>query len=88
MEKRLNDIVNRLNKTKREETIDYRGEREERDRLEREDKKAKARELRKAEEEDAKRREAELERKSYDRLFKDEKMSSNKQKDYDSDEFM
>ena len=42
VEKRINDIVNRLNKTKEERTeVDFRAEREERDRLEREDQKAK-----------------------------------------------
>lgn len=35
MAKRINEIVNRLNKTERREEIDYRGEREERDAKER-----------------------------------------------------
>ena len=37
VEKRLNEIVNRLNKTRNEVEIDYRAEREERDRKERDD---------------------------------------------------
>ena len=44
VEKRINEIVNRLNKTKEETFPNLRGEREERDRLEREDSKQKLRE--------------------------------------------
>ena len=44
VEKRINEIVNRLNKTKEESFPNLRGEREERDRLEREDGKQKLRE--------------------------------------------
>ena len=44
VEKRINEIVNRLNKTKEEKFPNLRDEREERDRLEREDGKQKLRE--------------------------------------------
>ena len=44
IEKRINEIVNRLNKTKEEKFPNLRDEREERDRLEREDGKQKLRE--------------------------------------------
>ena len=44
VEKRINEIVNRLNKTKEEKFPNLREEREERDRLEREDGKQKLRE--------------------------------------------
>lgn len=44
VEKRVNEIVNRLNKTKEEKFPNLREEREERDRLEREDGKQKLRE--------------------------------------------
>ena len=40
LEKRVNEIVNRLNKTKREDKPDFRALREERDRQERDRKKA------------------------------------------------
>lgn len=43
VEKRINEIVNRLNKTKIESNPDFRAEREKRDALEREDKKAQIR---------------------------------------------
>merc|ERR1712058_55094 len=64
---RDNAIVNRLNKTKEEKEVDFRAEREGRDKRERDDKKA----------EDKARKEA-AELKSYDRLMVDDKMSSNK----------
>ena len=41
VEKRINEIVNRLNKTKEERSVDFREEREKRDREEREDQKKK-----------------------------------------------
>ena len=62
VEKRLNEIVNRLNKTKREDkTPELRAWREERDRKEREDNKAQVREQKRLEkeEQDRKREEAE-----------------------------
>uniref|UniRef100_A0A183GEY7 Coiled-coil domain-containing protein 25 n=1 Tax=Heligmosomoides polygyrus TaxID=6339 RepID=A0A183GEY7_HELPZ len=59
--KRINDIVNRLNKTERKEDIDYREEREQRDMAERRqqrklEQEKKARELKEAEEREAARR--------------------------------
>jgi hypothetical protein len=44
--KRLNEVVNRLNKTKREESVDLRAERERRDAMEREEKRRKERDAR------------------------------------------
>ena len=62
VEKRVNEIVNRLNKTKDDKgRVDLRGEREERDRLEREDQKALAREQKKKEKEEADRKAKEAE---------------------------
>ena len=61
VEKRLNEIVNRLNKTKVEKHPDFRTEREERDALEREDQKAIAREQKKLEKEEADRKAQEAE---------------------------
>lgn len=62
VEKKINEVVNRLNKTRAERKPDLRAEREERDRREREGQKARDREdkKRQKEEEDAKKREAEL----------------------------
>uniref|UniRef100_A0A182TR81 Coiled-coil domain-containing protein 25 n=1 Tax=Anopheles melas TaxID=34690 RepID=A0A182TR81_9DIPT len=88
VEKRSNEIVNRLNKTKREETVDFRAEREKRDALERADKKRLAREQRELEKEDLKRRQEEAELKSYNSLMKPENMTSNYDAGNDSDEFM
>lgn len=61
VEKRINEIVNRLNKTKTEDHPDFRQLREERDREERENQKKKMAEQRKKEKEaeDLKKREAE-----------------------------
>ena len=62
MEKRLNEIVNRLNKTKREDkTPDLRGWREERDRKERDDQKSRMREQKRLEKEEYERKTAEAE---------------------------
>ncbi len=62
LEKRLNEVVNRLNKTKDDKgKVDLRAEREDRDRLEREDQKSTAREQKKREKEEAERKAKEAE---------------------------
>ncbi|ESN91165.1 hypothetical protein HELRODRAFT_90349 [Helobdella robusta] len=90
VDSRINEVVNRLNKTLLEKKLDLRCwlEKEERDRKERESKKEMMRqeEKRKKDAEDARKKEAEL--KSYDRLMKAENMTSNQDAAYDSDEFM
>jgi hypothetical protein len=88
VEKRINETINRLNKTKVEKKPDLRGEREERDRNEREDKKRVLREQKEREREEEKRRQAEAELRSYDRLLQTNKMTTNKDDGNDSDEFM
>lgn len=88
VEKRVNDIVNRLNKTKREAHPDFRAEREKRDADERADKKRVAREGREKEKEEEKRRKEEAEMRSYNSLMKSENMTSNYDAGNDSDEFM
>lgn len=88
VEKRVNEIVNRLNKTKREEHPDFRAEREKRDAEERADKKRAAREVREQEKEEEKRRKEEAEMRSYNSLMKSENMTSNYDAGNDSDEFM
>ncbi|XP_073994966.1 coiled-coil domain-containing protein 25 [Rhodnius prolixus] len=85
--KRINEIVNRLNKTKREEHPDLRAEREARDAREREDKKRIQRELREKQKEEEKRKKEEAELRSYTTLMKPENMTSNKDGN-DSDDFM
>lgn len=59
--KRLNTVVNRLNKTKREEQPNLRAEREERDRSEREDKKKLLRDQKEKEKAEEKKRQDEAE---------------------------
>lgn len=87
--KRINTIVNRLNKTKRSEEVNFRAEREERDRNEREDKKKLLREQKEREKAEEKRRQEEAEMRSYNSLFNASNMTSNTDKSgYDSDDFM
>nr|CAG4641285.1 EOG090X0G3O [Eulimnadia texana] len=88
VEKRLNEVINRLNKTKVERKVDLRSEREKRDQTEREDKKRLLREQREREKEEEKRRQEEAELRSYDRIMKSEVMTSNKDNGNDSDDFM
>ncbi|BET02333.1 Coiled-coil domain-containing protein [Nesidiocoris tenuis] len=85
--KRINEIVNRLNKTKKEENLDFRAEREARDARERDDKKRILRELQAKQKEEEKRRKEEAELRSYTTLMKPEMMTSNKDGN-DSDDFM
>ncbi|KAJ8726248.1 hypothetical protein PYW07_000946 [Mythimna separata] len=85
--KRCNEIVNRLNKTKKESFPDLRIERETRDRLEREDKKKLLREKKEKEKEEEKRQKDEAELRSYSTLMKPENMSTNYDGN-DSDDFM
>ncbi|XP_030761266.1 coiled-coil domain-containing protein 25 [Sitophilus oryzae] len=85
--KRINEIVNRLNKTKKEEHPDFRAEREKRDKIEREDKKKLLKEQKRKEEEEEKRRREDAELRSYNSLMSSENM--NKYDDgNDSDDFM
>lgn len=88
VQKRNNEIVNRLVKTKREEQPDLRAAREDRDRLEREDKKRIQKELKEQHKEEERRKKEEAELRSYTTLMKPEQMSSNKDTGNDSDDFM
>ena len=88
VEKRVNEIINRLNKTKEERKPDLRGLREERDRKEREKVKEQDRLRRKAEREAEKLKQEEAERRSYGNLMKSENMTSNYDDGNDSDDFM
>lgn len=89
VEKRMNEIVNRLNRTKVEHTeVDFRAEREKRDALEREDKKAEIRAQKEQEKEAIKKQREMQELKSYRSLMKEDKMKTNFDDGNESDEFM
>ncbi|XP_045542313.1 coiled-coil domain-containing protein 25 isoform X2 [Papilio machaon] len=75
--KRSNEIVNRLQKTKKEAFPDLRQERENRDKSEREDKKKLLREKKEKEKEEEKRKKDEQELRSYATLMRTENMTTN-----------
>lgn len=102
--KRINEIINRLEKTRREEfpgklmnvtksnisngiVLDFRAEREKRDRLEKEDKKKLLREQQAREKELEKKRKEEAELRSYSTLMSAEHMAKYDDGN-DSDDFM
>jgi uncharacterized membrane protein YukC len=88
IEKKINEIVNRLNKTKTSAQPDFRVERENRDARERADKKAQLRDQKEKQKADEKKRAEEAELRSYNSLMQEEKMSTNYDAGNDSDEFM
>ncbi|KAL4235546.1 Coiled-coil domain-containing protein 25 [Mactra antiquata] len=88
VEKRINEIVNRLNKTKEEKFPDLRTLREERDRKEREDQHQKVQEQKRREKEELERKQKEREARSYSNLMSEDKMTSNRDGGNDSDDFM
>ncbi|THD18100.1 DUF814 domain-containing protein [Fasciola hepatica] len=88
VEKRIGEVIRRLEKTKEERPAsELRALREERDQQVRAKEKAAQMARKKAEREAQKIKEAEAERRSYDRLFVESKMRTNED-GYDSDEFM
>ncbi|XP_038056835.1 coiled-coil domain-containing protein 25-like [Patiria miniata] len=89
VEKRSNEIVNRLNKTKEERMPDLQAEREERDRVEREAAKKVTREKKEKEKEEARQREKDAEIRNYSSLMTASNMRSNAEvHSDDSDDFM
>lgn len=88
VEKRINETVNRLNKTKIESHPDFRAEREKRDAKEREDKKKILRAQKEQEKENERRRKEDAELRSYSSLMNQEKMTTNYDSGNDSDDFM
>uniref|UniRef100_A0A3Q3ITU1 Coiled-coil domain-containing protein 25 n=1 Tax=Monopterus albus TaxID=43700 RepID=A0A3Q3ITU1_MONAL len=86
VEKKINEIVNRLEKTKVERFPDLVAEKESRDREERNEKKAQLQEQKRKEKEEQKRKK-EMEELSYTTLMKSENMMTNED-GYDSDDFM
>nr|DBA25524.1 TPA: hypothetical protein GDO54_009903 [Pyxicephalus adspersus] len=87
VEKKLNEILNRLEKTKDERFPDLAAEKESRDREERNEKKAQIQDIKKREKEEMKKKKELEELRNYSSLMKTENMSSN-QDGNDSDEFM
>uniref|UniRef100_A0A9L0TMN6 Coiled-coil domain-containing protein 25 n=1 Tax=Equus caballus TaxID=9796 RepID=A0A9L0TMN6_HORSE len=87
VEKKVNEILNRLEKTKMERFPDLAAEKECRDREERNEKKAQIQEMKRREKEEMKKKREMDELRSYSSLMKVENMSSN-QDGNDSDEFM
>ncbi|XP_059129430.1 coiled-coil domain-containing protein 25 [Peromyscus eremicus] len=87
VEKKVNEILNRLEKTKSEKFPDLAAEKEGRDREERNEKKAQIQEMKRREKEEMKKKREMDELRSYSSLMKVENMSSN-QDGNDSDEFM
>ncbi|XP_072170192.1 coiled-coil domain-containing protein 25-like [Diadema setosum] len=75
--KKISEIVNRLNKTKKELKPDLRLEKEARDREEREEAKKELKEKRKQEEEMLKKKKEQAELRSYKSLMREENMTSN-----------
>lgn len=88
VERRINEVVNRLNKTKIESFPDFQTEREQRDALERQDKKKVVKDQKDREKEAMKKRQEEAEMRSYASLHKSEKMTTNYDDKNDSDDFM
>jgi len=88
VDKRINEIVNRLNKTKEEKSPDFRALREERDRKERASEKKVQQEQKLKEKEEEKYRQEQAKLRSYDSLMTEENMKSNKDCASDDDDFM
>ncbi|XP_066468098.1 coiled-coil domain-containing protein 25 isoform X1 [Tiliqua scincoides] len=87
VEKKVNEILNRLEKTKVERFPDLEAEKEARDREERNEKKAQIQEMKRKEKEEMKKKKEMEELRSYSSLMKSENMSCN-QDGNDSDDFM
>ncbi|XP_030054530.1 coiled-coil domain-containing protein 25 [Microcaecilia unicolor] len=87
VEKKVNEIVKRLEKTKDQRFPDLAAEKEARDREERNEKKAQIQEIKKKEKEERKKKMELDELRSYTSLMKAENMSANED-GYDSDDFM
>ncbi|XP_062889465.1 coiled-coil domain-containing protein 25 [Mobula hypostoma] len=88
VEKKINEILNRLEKTRSERFPDLAAEKESRDREEQNERKAQIQEMKRKEKEEIKRRKEMEELRCYSSLMKSENMSSNQDCGYDSDDFM
>ncbi|XP_051581109.1 coiled-coil domain-containing protein 25-like isoform X2 [Myxocyprinus asiaticus] len=87
VEKKINEIVNRLEKTKEERYPDLAAEKESRDREERNEKKAQIQEQKKREKDEMKKKKDMEELRNYSSLMKSDNMTTNEDC-YDSDDFM
>jgi len=89
VEKKVNDIINRLNKTKVEdESVDFRASREERDTKERKAEQARKQEEKAFNKKKELEQQAEKEQRSYSTLMSEDNMSSNRENPIDEDDFM
>lgn len=87
VEKKINEIINRLEKTKEERYPDLAAEKESRDREERNEKKAQLQELKKKEKDETKKKKEMEELRNYSSLMTGDNMTTNED-GYDSDDFM
>ncbi|KAJ3606900.1 hypothetical protein NHX12_026418 [Muraenolepis orangiensis] len=87
VEKKVNEIVNRLEKTKDEQHPDLAAERESRDQEERNEKKAQLQEVKKREKDEVKKKKELDELRNYSSLMTSDNMTTNEE-GYDSDDFM
>ncbi|XP_004550674.1 coiled-coil domain-containing protein 25 [Maylandia zebra] len=87
VEKKINEIINRLEKTKVERFPDLAAEKESRDREERNEKKAQLQEQKRREKEEQKRKKEQEELRNYSSLMRTENMKTNEDGN-DSDDFM
>ncbi|KAK9742142.1 hypothetical protein RND81_03G151200 [Saponaria officinalis] len=79
VEKRINEVVNRLNRSKVERTCDFKAEREAYNNAEKAERKALQREKKRREEMERLEKERQAEQRSYKNLMVSDKMTSNKQ---------
>ncbi|XP_016324748.1 coiled-coil domain-containing protein 25-like isoform X2 [Sinocyclocheilus anshuiensis] len=87
VEKKINEIINRLEKTKEERYPDLAAEKESRDREERSEKKTQLQEQKKKEKEEMKKKKETEELRNYSSLMKSDNMTTNEGGN-DSDDFM
>eukprot|EP00794_Sanderia_malayensis_P004862 gene4862-5501_t len=88
VEKKVNEIINRLNKTKEEKDPNFRALREERDRKERLEQRKQQQQQKAKEKELQEEKRKEAEERSYDRLMTEDAMVSNKCNANLEDDFM
>ncbi|XP_074276518.1 uncharacterized protein LOC141600229 [Silene latifolia] len=79
VEKRINEVVNRLNRSKVERTVDFKAEREAYNNAEKAERKAVLREKKRREEMERLEKERQAEQRSYKNLMVSDKMTSNKE---------
>eukprot|EP01113_Clastostelium_recurvatum_P020707 TRINITY_DN2451_c0_g1_i1.p1 TRINITY_DN2451_c0_g1~~TRINITY_DN2451_c0_g1_i1.p1 ORF type:complete len:207 (-),score=77.84 TRINITY_DN2451_c0_g1_i1:43-663(-) len=88
VQKRINMIVNRLNKTKEEKEVDLEAERAKRDNEDKMERKRVIVEQKRKEKEDIEKKKVESDMRSYSHIMKEEHMRSNRDMPDDEDDFM